>query len=239
MPQSSFVHPLFGTIVFRTQSNTWIRGDKIFFISGFDESAVTRVVIPELARIPGAGSGVLNFHANGHAQLQAVFQDIDRNGLLHHVKTCAGSLHRRLRKPTDGSLSKLPSNHAFGIAIDLNSDDGSLGASVAPLAPIFEAHGFKCGKAFNDPMHFEVSRFIPEVAPVLAAAPLPNSEYIACRQPVANRGIFQCSGNSMSFSPTLKLLLVGTGADGTCASFIDATKTNHAFAIEYCAASCA
>lgn len=48
-------------------------------------------------------------------------------------------------------------------------------------------------------------------------------------------GIFQCSGNSMSFSPTLKELLLRTGADGTCLSFIKTTKTNHQFAIEYCA----
>ena len=48
-------------------------------------------------------------------------------------------------------------------------------------------------------------------------------------------GIFQCSGNSMSFSPTLKALLVATGSNGTCESFITTTKTDHVFAIEYCA----
>jgi hypothetical protein len=48
-------------------------------------------------------------------------------------------------------------------------------------------------------------------------------------------GIFQCSGNSMTFSPSLKELLLGTGADGTCLSFITTTKQNHRFAIEYCA----
>jgi len=48
-------------------------------------------------------------------------------------------------------------------------------------------------------------------------------------------GIFQCSGNSMSFSATLKALLLSTGVDGSCSSFITTTKQNHAFAIEYCA----
>ena len=48
-------------------------------------------------------------------------------------------------------------------------------------------------------------------------------------------GIFQCSGNSMTFSSTLKALLLSTGADGSCSSFISTTKQNHAFAIEYCA----
>lgn len=48
-------------------------------------------------------------------------------------------------------------------------------------------------------------------------------------------GIFQCSGNSMGFSPSLKALLLTTGADGSCRSFIQTTKSNHQFAIEYCA----
>lgn len=48
-------------------------------------------------------------------------------------------------------------------------------------------------------------------------------------------GIFQCSGNSMSFGKELKDLLLAAGGDGSCESFIRATKTNHRFAIEYCA----
>jgi len=48
-------------------------------------------------------------------------------------------------------------------------------------------------------------------------------------------GVFQCSGNSMNFSPTLRQLLLDTGADGSCASFISTSKSNHRFAIEYCA----
>ena len=57
-------------------------------------------------------------------------------------------------KPTSGKLRKLTSNHAFGISINLNADDGSLGALVAPVAVVFEEMGFKSGKAFGDPMHF-------------------------------------------------------------------------------------
>ncbi len=59
----------------------------------------------------------------------------------------------------------------------------------------------------------------------------PNSN-TACTE---EAGIFQCSGDSMNFSPSLKNLLVATGADGSCESFIKTTKTNHPFAIEYCA----
>ena len=94
------------------------------------------------------------------AEPRANFNEIEAAGLLHHVKSCAGTLNVRLRKPTSGALSKLPSNHAFGIAIDLNEDDPGFGDSVAPVASFFEANGFTWGKAFNDPMHFEINRFL-------------------------------------------------------------------------------
>jgi hypothetical protein len=48
-------------------------------------------------------------------------------------------------------------------------------------------------------------------------------------------GIFQCSGNSLDFSPMLKALLVQASGDGSCESFIRTTKGDHPFAIEYCA----
>lgn len=189
MPESTFTHPLFGPIRFRTASTEWIRGDAIRFLSGFDEADIVPLQIPQLAGIPGAAGGQLRFHRQGHAQLLSAFAAIEAHGLLQHIKTCAGTLNKRLRKPTSGGLSKLPSNHAFGIAIDLNSDDGSLGASVEPVAPVFQAHGFTWGKAFNDPMHFEVNQFIPAGAPLPAnGGVVPPAQFIACRQKVHNRG---------------------------------------------------
>lgn len=323
MPESTFTHPLFGAIRFRTASKQkWIRGDAISFISGFDEADILPLQIPQLAGIEGANGGRLRFHKRGHAQLLRAFEDIANRGLLHHIKTCAGTLNKRLRKPVDGGLSKLPSNHAFAIAIDLNSDDGSLGASVAPVAPIFQAHGFAWGKSFNDPMHFEVNRFMPaDIAPLVEGLP-DHARFVACKQKVHNRGtppdaflaeliewgrtadsavfqkndafdiyssvvanlgpwrgdqhrraamlevlrvlagfesswnweagrdennptsgtpcteeagILQCSGNSMGFSPELKQLLIDAGGDGSCQSFIKTSKSNHPFALEYCA----
>lgn len=328
MPESTFDHPLFGPIRFRTATKLqWIRGDSISFISGFDETEIVPLQVPQLAGIAGAHGGQLRFHKRGHAQLLAAFQDIQNQGLLHHIKTCAGTLNKRLRKPVGGGISKLPSNHAFGIAIDLNSDDGSLGASVAPVAPVFQAHGFTWGIAFNDPMHFEVNQFMPGGGPVPAPPGSPEplvvpTQFVACRQKVHNRGaaplsfldeliewgraadeavfqrnnvfdiyssvvsqlgpwrgdlhrravmlevlrvlggfesswdwqagrdttnpnsntpcteeagIFQCSGNSMSFGPQLKQLLLDAGGDGSCNSFIETTKANHRFAFDYCA----
>lgn len=48
-------------------------------------------------------------------------------------------------------------------------------------------------------------------------------------------GIFQCSGNSMNFDSTLKDLLSKETGRTDCETFKTETKSNHAFAIEYCA----
>lgn len=163
MPESTFTHPLFGEVRFKTlDSDKWKRGDKIIFLNGFDLADVAPITIPQLKNIPGAVKGKLKVHKKAHKQLLKAFDLIEAHGLLHHIKTCAGTLNVRLRKPTSGRLSKLPSNHAFGIAIDLNEDDPGFGDSVAPIAPIFQSLGFTWGKAFNDPMHFEVNHFFSQ-----------------------------------------------------------------------------
>lgn len=48
-------------------------------------------------------------------------------------------------------------------------------------------------------------------------------------------GIFQCSGDSMAFDPSLHQLLLNSGGDGSCDSFRARTKADHRFAVEYCA----
>ncbi|WP_071527447.1 hypothetical protein [Nodosilinea nodulosa] len=48
-------------------------------------------------------------------------------------------------------------------------------------------------------------------------------------------GIFQCSGDSMSFSTSLKELLKSASGKTDCDTFRSVSKSNHRFAIEYCA----
>lgn len=48
-------------------------------------------------------------------------------------------------------------------------------------------------------------------------------------------GIFQCSGNSISYDPNLAELLKATTGESDCDTFRAETKANHRFAIEYCA----
>lgn len=172
MPTGEYNHPLFGLVKFKTKDPTWVYGGEIVFTAGFDASDVTTVTIPQLKTVTGANGGKLKFHKRGQKQLLAVFADIEALGLMKHIKTCQGAFYQRLRKPIPKKgqpkkISKLPSNHSFGIAIDLNADDGSNGGSVAPVAPVFEKHGFKWGKSFNDPMHFEVEIFVDNAKPTV------------------------------------------------------------------------
>ena len=185
MPEGGFDHTLFGHVRFRTVSPRWKLGDKIVFIGGFDQSDVTQVFVPQLKDVPGSNRGRLPFHKRAQEQLLAVFDLIEKRGQLHFIKTCGGTFNPRLRRPTSGRLSTLPSNHAFGTAIDLNEDDPGFGASVAPVAPAFEALGFIWGKKFNDPMHFEVERFLSP-AEVGGRA---DMKYTHTKQHVHNRGV--------------------------------------------------
>jgi hypothetical protein len=48
-------------------------------------------------------------------------------------------------------------------------------------------------------------------------------------------GIFQCSGDSMTYHPSLKQFLVSKAPDASCDAFRKITKEDHLFAFEYCA----
>lgn len=48
-------------------------------------------------------------------------------------------------------------------------------------------------------------------------------------------GVFQCSGDSMHFDTSLKDLLLQTAGRTDCETFRAESKSNHMFAIEYCA----
>lgn len=156
-------HPLLGKVTYVTEHNPPLFGDNINFISGFDPDIQLGFVhIPQLSGKPNADSN-LYFHKKAHNQLKSAFAEIEKQGLLDIITQCNSVFKMRLRKPTSGYFSSLPSNHAFGLALDINQDDGINGLSSAPLAPIFQYYGFTWGKTFSmapDPMHFEVKKFL-------------------------------------------------------------------------------
>lgn len=176
MPNGQYNHPLFGLVKFKTKQPTWTFGGEIIFTGGFDTSDVVSIVVPQLKNVSGGNDGKVRFHKRGKSQLLSAFSDIENLGLLHHITSTAGAFYQRLKKPISGKLSKEPSNHSFGIAVDLNSDDKCLGCTTAPLAPVFEAHGFHWGKSFNDPMHYEVRKFIDDSEPAVAEVEVVNKK---------------------------------------------------------------
>lgn len=79
---------------------------------------------------------------------QAAIEKVD----LHQI---GGAYYFRARRG-----SKRLSNHARGIAIDIDPQDNQMGRGKPwdmdkRVVAAFEAEGWRWGKAFNDPMHFE------------------------------------------------------------------------------------
>ncbi len=131
--------------------------------------------------------------------LFAVFADAKAaNPALFRSIGSAGMLVVRLRHPTSGAKSTLPSNHSWGTAIDISIDnntdikpDGMVQKGIAALIPFFNARGWFSGVGFSseDDTHFEVAdetinawraagRFdiaapADPVPPVMAATALP------------------------------------------------------------------
>lgn len=171
MSQSgTYDHPLFGRVGFHTIDPDWIRGGEIEFESGgsFSKDMVTPLFLPQVVGIPRSSDDAINnghivFHEDAHQQLLDAFAELERRGLLHVVRSFGGwHFQPRLRKAFDKDgnkiMSRLPSNHSFGTAFDINAREGH-GESAKPLAPVFRDFGFKWGGDFNDPMHFEVEQF--------------------------------------------------------------------------------
>jgi hypothetical protein len=179
MPVNTYSHPLFGLVEFEVDA--WTYGAPIRrFLSGFDLSDVTDLQVPQLIGIPGTNGGVMKFHKRAHDQVLQVFRDLEQLDLMSYVHMSAGSFYPRLKKPASGNVSREPSNHSFGIAIDINSeelplgtnDTGLIAGTVRPLAPTFQALGFRWGQSFSDPMHFEVKTFVDHPRPTVRQARL-------------------------------------------------------------------
>lgn len=88
---------------------------------------------------------------------EAVFQEIARLGLREHIHSWGGIYNFR---PIRGTTRRL-SLHAFGAAIDLNSESNPLGGTgdmSDEIVEVFTHFGFVWGGNFRtrpDPMHFQ------------------------------------------------------------------------------------
>jgi hypothetical protein len=140
-----------GTMTFTVLEDGWVRPD-----AAWVEANIAQAEVPIL--------GEVTCHRVMIPQLAAALGEIESEGLssLIRPESYAGCYAPRFidRNPD------LPlSNHAFGLAIDLNSDTNQLGTEgdMDPrVVAIFERWGFEWGGHWErpDPMHFELARLL-------------------------------------------------------------------------------
>ena len=93
-------------------------------------------------------------------QLKAALAEVQARGLAATIHSTAGCYYPRFIAGTS-SLS----NHAFGLAIDINAPEngrGTIGQMDRTVVQIFEKWGFTWGGTwhYTDPMHFEMNRIV-------------------------------------------------------------------------------
>lgn len=160
-------------------------GGRIRILDNWEQHNITKVLIPQLKGVltyGGKFSGIVRWHKIGVSQLKAAWAEVEAAGLLDDVKFWDGSFVPRMKR---GSTTS-PSEHAFGVAFDINAEwngfkqrpapKGTYG-SVARLLPIFRAHGFECGADWQktpDGMHFQIRKLMneaPTPEPTVEAPP--------------------------------------------------------------------
>ena len=159
---------LFGAFQFQP-APTAGNPEGIKILGGWTADNIVTLAIPQLIGVAGAHSrGLVSFHKAAMPQLMALFEAWETAGLLHHVKSFAGTWAPRFVR---GSRTNL-SNHAWGTAIDLNAQWNGLKmrpallgqtGSVRELVPLAEKFGFYWGGWFGeraDGMHFECAKVL-------------------------------------------------------------------------------
>jgi D-alanyl-D-alanine carboxypeptidase len=157
---------LLGEIKF-TPAPTSDNPEAIRITNDWKKLHLTPVSIPQLRGVNGApSSGVVDFNKAAAGQLQALFQDWEKEGLLRHILSWGGTFAPRFIRGSRTTLSQ----HAHASAFDMNVPWNPLGArgalvgekgSVRELALTAYRHGFFWGgwyKNRKDAMHFEIFR---------------------------------------------------------------------------------
>lgn len=143
---SGSVGALIGTYRYR------VMGTQVIPDSSWTASHLRTETMPLIGRVT-CNTGML-------PQLRAALNEVVARGLNEHVYQTAGCYNARF---IAGSTRL--SNHAFGMAIDLNSAEngrGIRGQMHPEVVKIFEKWGFAWGGTwkYTDPMHFELVRIV-------------------------------------------------------------------------------
>ncbi len=96
-----------------------------------------------------------------HDLLFILLTEVIDKGYELHKGWCWGFGCRPIKNP-DGSLTDVPSNHSWGLAIDVNAPENAFGGSShtipASMVRLFKRYGFRWGGEYlgtKDWMHFE------------------------------------------------------------------------------------
>jgi hypothetical protein len=144
-----------------------LENGRIKILGDWQKRNITRVYLPQLKAVLGAPKDLkIYFHRLAASQLVSLFKELGDNGLIKYILTWDGSFVPRLMRG-----GKNLSNHAYGMAFDINARWNVLGrvpaeenktGTVRPLIGLAEKYGFYWGGNFNRPdgMHFEVNKII-------------------------------------------------------------------------------
>lgn len=96
-----------------------------------------------------------------HDLAKGILDQIQAKGFLLHPGECWGFDCRAIKRP-DGASSDVPSNHSWGLAVDLNAPENAFGGSSHTITPmvvrLFNRYGWRWGGEYHgtkDWMHFE------------------------------------------------------------------------------------
>jgi peptidoglycan hydrolase-like protein with peptidoglycan-binding domain len=140
--------------------------EHIRILGTWEHDNIVDVPIPQLKKtaIGPKAPSTIRFHRLGAAQLQGLWKEWKKAGLLDRILSFGGGFEPRFVR---GSTTML-SNHSFGSAFDINVAWNERGhrpalvgekGSVRELVPIAHKWGFWWGGHFSTPdgMHFEVA----------------------------------------------------------------------------------
>ena len=157
--------------------------EAIRIVGNWERDNIVEVLIPQLRKTLGDKAPTsIRFHRLAAGQLQLLWAEWERAGLLNLILSFGGGFVARFVR---GSRSLL-SNHAFGSAFDINEGYNPFGqrpvsngrkGCVRDLVPIANRCGFYWGGHYQsraDGMHFEIAvldrRVSPQPAPEPAVA---------------------------------------------------------------------
>lgn len=148
----------------------WTRGkgDGIIITNSFKDNIIS-IDLPQLAKIQKPTSTTIRCHRLAAEPIRKLWQEWENLGFLSKIENWQGCFVARTVRPKDRSKGPRPtlSNHAFGVAFDINTLTNGYGVtppavgqrgSLRELVPIANKLGFYWGGHFSygDGMHFEL-----------------------------------------------------------------------------------